>query len=259
MLLLFFLFSFACMKTIALIPARYQSTRFPGKPLAQLGGRTVIERVYRQVASCVDTVAVATDDSRIYDHVISFGGKAVMTSTEHRSGTDRICEALHLVGGEYDVVVNVQGDEPFISPQQIESVVACFADASTDIATLGKPFATMEEVENPNSPKIVRSQSGHALYCSRSVIPFIRGTERGQWINHYQYLKHIGLYAYRPEVLKAITALPPSPLETAESLEQLRWLDNGYRIRVALTDLETVGIDTPADLEKAEAFLRNSL
>lgn len=243
------------MKTIAIIPARYQSTRFPGKPLAVLGGTTVIERVYRRVEKCVDMAVVATDDERIYNHVEAFGGRVVMTSDKHRSGTDRINEALQKIGGEWDVVVNVQGDEPFIAPSQIEAVVECFNDKSVDIATLGKPFATIDEVENQNSPKIARSHRGFALYFSRSPIPFVRGKERSEWIDNFQFLKHIGLYAYRPEVLREISAMPQSPLEIAESLEQLRWLENGYRIQVALTDIETVGIDTPDDLLRAEEFL----
>ncbi|MBR1519579.1 MAG: 3-deoxy-manno-octulosonate cytidylyltransferase [Prevotella sp.] len=244
------------MKTIAIIPARYGSSRFPGKPLAVLGGMTVIERVCRQAEKCVDDVVVATDDERIYDHVRAFGGRVVMTSKEHRSGTDRINEALQKIGGEWDVVVNVQGDEPFIAPSQIEAVMDCFRDESVDIATLGKPFASMEEVENPNSPKIARSELGFALYFSRSVIPFVRGKERQEWIGNFRFLKHIGLYAYRPEVLKRISSLPQSPLERAESLEQLRWLEAGYRIQVALTDIETVGIDTPDDLRRAEELIK---
>jgi len=246
------------MKTIAIIPARYQSTRFPGKPLAILGGKTVIERVYRQVSGSVDHVVVATDDERILNTVLSFGGEAVMTSPNHRSGTDRICEALQLVGGDYDVVVNVQGDEPFIMPEQIAAALACFDNPETDIATLAIPFTTIEEVRNPNSPKIAVDNRGYALYFSRSVIPYVRGKELEDWLNEFPYLKHIGLYAYRPQVLRAITQLPQSSLEKAESLEQLRWLENGYRIRVALTNLETVGIDTPEDLRRAEERLKNT-
>ena len=243
------------MKVIGIIPARYASTRFPGKPLAMLGGKTVIERVYEKVSSVLSDCYVATDDERIYQAVEAFGGRVVMTSADHKSGTDRIAEAVEKIGGNYDVVVNVQGDEPFIHPEQIVTLCRCFDDPETQIATLGKPFDNMEAVENPNSPKIVVDNRGFALYFSRSVIPFVRGVDRKEWLSHYPFLKHLGLYAYRTEVLREVTRLPQSSLEKAESLEQLRWLQNGYRIRVGLTDQETVGIDTPEDLEKAEKYL----
>lgn len=243
------------MNFIAIIPARYASTRFPGKPLAILGGKTVIERVYEQVQQVLEAVYVATDDERIYDAVKAFGGQAVMTSANHKSGTDRIAEAVKKIGGDYDVVVNVQGDEPFIQPEQIETLCHCFDDPSTQIATLGKRFTDMAGVENPNSPKIVLDNRGFAMYFSRSVIPYIRGAEQETWLEHYPYLKHLGVYAYRTKVLEEVTHLPQSSLEVAESLEQLRWLQNGYRIKVAETEFETVGIDTPEDLQKAEEFL----
>ncbi|MBR1469972.1 MAG: 3-deoxy-manno-octulosonate cytidylyltransferase [Prevotella sp.] len=243
------------MKYLAVIPARYASTRFPGKPLAMLGGKTVIQRVYEQVAKVIDEVFVATDDDRIFREVERFGGRAVMTSTHHRSGTDRIEEAVGKIGTQADVIINVQGDEPFIQTSQIETLCRQFDDPTTQIATLGKPFATMEAAENPNSPKIVVDNNGFALYFSRSVIPFVRGTERSEWLEKFPFLKHIGLYAYRRDVLREITQLPPSLLELAESLEQLRWLQNGYRIRVGLTDIETIGIDTPEDLARAEEFI----
>ena len=245
------------MKFIGLIPARYASTRFPGKPLALLNGKPVIQHVYEQAAKVLDAVYVATDDERIYTKVLAFGGKAVMTSTEHHSGTDRIEEALEKVGGDFDVVVNIQGDEPFIAQSQIETLCQCFVDKATQIATLGKPFECIEAAENPNSPKIVVDNRGYALYFSRSIIPFVRGTERQDWLSKYPFLKHLGIYAYRTNVLKEITKLPQSSLELAESLEQLRWLQNGYRIKVGLTDVETVGIDTPDDLQRAEEFIRN--
>lgn len=243
------------MKFTAIIPARYASTRFPGKPLAMLGGKTVIERVYQQVSSVFDEVCVATDDDRILQAVEAFGGKAVMTSPNHRSGTDRLQEAVEKTGTTADVVVNVQGDEPFIHPSQLRSLCQCFDNSATQIATLGKRFSDMEAVDSPNSPKIVVDNQGFALYFSRSVIPFVRGVDHGEWLGHYPFLKHIGLYAYRREVLREVTLLPPSSLEVAESLEQLRWLQNGYRIRVAETDIETVGIDTPEDLARAECYL----
>jgi len=245
------------MKFIGLIPARYASTRFPGKPLALLAGKPVIQHVYEQASKVLDAVYVATDDERIYNKVEEFGGKAVMTSTEHHSGTDRIEEALQKVGGDFDVVVNIQGDEPFIQKSQIETLCKCFDDKNTQIATLGKPFESIEAVENPNSPKIVLDNNGYAMYFSRSIIPFIRGVEKNEWLNKHAFLKHLGVYAYRSNVLNEITKLPQSELELAESLEQLRWLQNGYKIKVGLTNAETVGIDTPDDLKRAEEFIRN--
>ena len=252
------------MKYIAVIPARYASTRFPGKPLAVLGGKTVIQRVYEQAVSVLPEAYVATDDERIFEAVEAFGGRAVMTRADHKSGTDRIEEAVEKIEesgvwkeeGENLVVINIQGDEPFIQPSQIETLMHLFDDPETQIGTLGKRFETIEAVRNPNSPKIVTDHRGFALYFSRSVIPYIRGKEADDWLNHYPFLKHLGIYAYRREVLSEVTRLPQSALEKAESLEQLRWLENGYRIRVGLTDVETVGIDTPEDLERAEAFLK---
>ena len=239
----------------AIIPARYASTRFPGKPLAVLGGKTVIQRVYEQVNNVLSEVYVATDDERIFKCVESFGGKAVMTRSDHQSGTDRIQEAVEKTSTQTDVIINVQGDEPFIQPSQIQTLMQLFDDPSTQIGTLGKPFESIEAVENPNSPKIVTDIKGFALYFSRSVIPYIRGKEHQEWLGAYPFMKHLGVYAYRKEVLAEVTKLPQSSLEKAESLEQLRWLQNGYRIRVGLTDVETVGIDTPEDLQRAEAFL----
>ncbi|MBQ7296748.1 MAG: 3-deoxy-manno-octulosonate cytidylyltransferase [Alistipes sp.] len=246
------------MKFIAIIPARYASTRFPGKPLAMLGGKRVIQRVYEQVAGVLDDAVVATDDERIYEAVKAFGGKVEMTSTEHRSGTDRCWEAYCKQGGTYDVVVNVQGDEPFIRATQLEALKRCFEHPATDIATLVKPFTEADglaALENPNSPKVVLDGASQAIYFSRSVIPYLRNYPREEWLAHHTFYKHIGIYAFRTEVLKAVTALPQSTLERMESLEQLRWLENGYKIGVGITDIETIGIDTPEDLEKAEAFL----
>ncbi len=245
------------MKFIAIIPARYASTRFPGKPLALLGGRPVIQHVYEKAAQALDEAYVATDDERIARVVESFGGHAIMTRADHKSGTDRIEEAAEKIGTDADVVINIQGDEPFVDASQLKILQSLFDCEETQIGTLGKHFDSMEATENPNSPKIVCDKQGFALYFSRSVIPFVRGQKPKSWLNHYPYLKHLGLYAYRREVLREVTQLPQSPLELAESLEQLRWLENGYRIRVGLTDVETVGIDTPADLERAEQFLIN--
>lgn len=243
------------MKFIGIIPARFASTRFPGKPLAMLGGRTVIQRVYEQATAILDEAYVATDDERIYQAVEQFGGRAIMTRADHKSGTDRIEEAAEKIGTQADVIINIQGDEPFIQQSQIETLMHLFDEPTTQIGTLGKRFETIEAALNPNSPKIVTDKRGFALYFSRSIIPFIRGKEQGEWLQHFPFLKHLGLYAYRREVLREVTLLPQSPLEIAESLEQLRWLENGYRIRVGLTDVETVGIDTPEDLQRAEAFL----
>lgn len=248
------------MDFVGIIPARYASTRFPGKPLAKLGGKIVIQRVYEQVRSVLDDVYVATDDERIMNAVKSFGGNAVMTSPNHKSGTDRIEEAVNIIGKNFDVVINIQGDEPFIHKSQIETIYKCFDDPQTMIATLGRPFSekdTIKDLENPNSPKLICDNNGFAMYFSRSIIPYIRGEEKSNWINKFNYLKHIGLYAYRANVLREITKLPQSSLELAESLEQLRWLQNGYRIKVGITNIETIGIDTPEDLEKAEEFINS--
>lgn len=247
------------MKFLAIIPARYASTRFPAKPLALLGGKPIIERVYERVAQVFPDLCVATDDERISAAVESFGGRVVMTSTAHRSGTDRCYEAFCKLGECADVVVNVQGDEPFIAASQLLTVMDCFEEQTTEIATLVKPFARgerMEVIENPNSPKVVVGTDGTALYFSRSVIPYIRGVEYADWSNHHTFLKHIGLYAYRADALRRITSLPQSELELCESLEQLRWLQAGLRIKVGLTDVETIGIDTPEDLRRAEEFLQ---
>lgn len=245
------------MNFTAIIPARYASTRFPGKPLALLGNKPVIQHVYEQATSVLNEVWVATDDDRIREAVEKFGGRVVMTRADHKSGTDRIEEAAEKTGTQADVVINIQGDEPFVQPSQIKTLMQLFDNADTQIGTLGKHFENIEAVNNPNSPKIVTDKQGFALYFSRSVIPYIRGAQDNEWLSHFPFLKHLGLYAYRREVLHEITQLPQSSLEIAESLEQLRWLENGYRIRVGLTDVETVGIDTPEDLQRAEGFLKS--
>lgn len=249
------------MKFAGIIPARFASTRFPGKPLALLGGKPMIQRVYEQVAKVLDDVYVATDDERIFNTVEAFGGNAIMTSPDHKSGTDRIEEAVNKTGKTFDVVINIQGDEPFIHESQIETICKCFDDPQTMIATLGRPFTekdSLADLENPNSPKLICDNNGFAMYFSRSIIPFIRNAEKTEWLKKFGFLKHIGLYAYRSDVLAEITKLPQSSLEIAESLEQLRWLQNGYRIKVGTTEIETIGIDTPDDLEKAEAFLKEN-
>ena len=238
------------MKILGIIPARYASTRFPGKPLVSIKGKTMIQRVYEQAKQCtsLNQVIVATDDSRIYSHVIDFGGLAIMTSTNHQSGTDRCAEVARSYPN-YNVVINIQGDEPFINPNQIDELASCF-ETNADIATLVKKITTNEELFNPNTPKVLKNVLGEAIYFSRATIPLIRGVEQENWLSHYQYYKHIGIYGYRSSILHQITKLLPSTLEKAESLEQLRWIENGYRIKVAETEHETFAIDTPADLEK---------
>ena len=247
------------MKFIGIIPARYASTRFPGKPLAEIGGKTVIRRVYEQASKALDTVVVATDDERIYDDVESFGGKVVMTRADHKCGTDRCLEAYEAIttpswraqNDEDTVVINIQGDEPFIQPEQIEALMRCFDQPDTHIATLVRPFTdkdSQEALENPNTPKVEWDKTtGVAKMFSRKVLTCADGS-------HY---RHIGIYAYRADVLAKITQLPQSPLEIAERLEQLRWLENGYCIRVGVTDTPTIGIDTPEDLEKAIDFYKH--
>ena len=246
------------MKYIGIIPARYASTRFPGKPLAEIGGKTVIRRVYEQASKALSTIVVATDDARIYDAVEAFGGKVVMTRADHKCGTDRCLEAYLAIttpawreqNDTDTVVINIQGDEPFIQPEQIETLMACFDEEDTQIATLVRPFTekdSQEDLENVNTPKVNWDKAtGIAKMFSRKVIAASDGT----------YYRHIGIYAFRADVLEQITQLPQSPLEIAERLEQLRWLENGYCIRVGVTEQATVGIDTPADLEKAIEFYR---
>ena len=246
------------MKIQAIIPARYASTRFPGKPLALLGGKEIVQRVYERAQEVFDEVWVATDDERIVEAVKRFGGKVVMTSPTHSSGTDRCREAVQQTALNPDVVVNIQGDEPFVHPEQLRALCRCFDDESTQIATLVKPFTPdmgLAALKNPNSPKVVLGQQQQALYFSRSVIPYLRGISEEEWLSRHVFYKHIGLYAYRAAALEQITALPQSPLEQAESLEQLRWLEAGMKIRVGITEHETIGIDTPDDLRKAEEFL----
>jgi 3-deoxy-manno-octulosonate cytidylyltransferase (CMP-KDO synthetase) len=248
------------MKFIGIIPARYQSTRFPGKPLAMIGDKPMIQRVYERAALALgnDNVAVATDDNRIVDAVKSFGGNVVMTSSEHRSGTDRCREAYELLKSDADVVINIQGDEPFIDPKQIEALKNCFTDDSIKLATLARKFNPelgFEALFDNNTPKLVMDNDMFALYFSRSIIPYVRNYKWQEWLNNATFYTHVGLYGYRAETLKEVTKLPQSSLELAESLEQLRWLQNGYRIKVAITDCPTIGIDTPADLEQAVKLL----
>ncbi len=239
------------MKILGIIPARYASTRFPGKPLVDIAGKSMIQRVYEQSAKCphLADVLVATDDERIFNHVTDFGGKAVMTSPDHASGTDR-CAEVALQYPNHEVVINIQGDEPYIDPEQISKLAFCFSDANTQIATLVKKISGTDELFNANSPKVILNKFSEAIYFSRSPLPHIRGQEQANWLGHFTYFKHIGIYGYSNDVLQQITKLPVSSLEKAESLEQLRWIENGYKIKVAETELETFAIDTPEDLEK---------
>lgn len=247
------------LKFIGIIPARYASTRFPGKPLALLGGKPVIQHVWERACSILSTVIVATDDERIAEAVGRFGGVAVMTSPDHRSGTDRCYEAYQKHGGGEDVIINIQGDEPFVRPEQIAALMRCFDDPATDIATLVKAFdpkRPFADLENPNGVKVVVGTNMNALYFSRSVIPYVRGVEQAQWPERVPYYTHLGMYAYRAAALARVTSMEPSMLEKAESLEQLRWLENGLTIKTAVTQFSTIGIDTPQDLAAAEEFLK---
>ena len=239
------------MEILGIIPARYASTRFPGKPLVDIAGKTMIQRVYEQAKKCaqLSEVIVATDDDRIFEHVRDFGGKAVMTSSTHQSGTDRCAEVAEK-HPEYDVIINIQGDEPYIDPEQISKLIGCFNDNDTQLATLIKKVSNEQELHNTNSPKVIINKNSEAIYFSRSPLPHIRGQEPQNWMQHFTYFKHIGIYGYRADILKQITKLPVSSLEKAESLEQLRWVENGYKIKVAETEIETVAIDTPEDLKK---------
>lgn len=242
------------LKYIGIIPARYASSRFPGKSLADICGQSMIERVYRQTVKELDEVYVATDDNRIADAVIKFGGKVVMTSTQHRSGTDRCYEAYCNVGSDADVIINIQGDEPFIDPSQIKAIKQCFSDDSTQIATLVRrfdPAMGFDALFDCNTPKVVLDNEMNALYFSRSIIPYIRNYEWKEWVNKADFYTHVGMYAYKAGALRDITKLPQTSLEIAESLEQLRWLQNGYKIKAGITECPTIGIDTPEDLQRA--------
>jgi 3-deoxy-manno-octulosonate cytidylyltransferase (CMP-KDO synthetase) len=244
---------------VGIIPARFASSRFPGKPLAIIGDRPMIQRVYEQASKRLSTVYVATDDQRIFDTVTAFGGKVIMTSPDHQSGTDRCAEAATTIsretGNTIDVIINIQGDEPFVRPEQIELLMDCFNEERVEIATLIRKVEHDEDIFNPNQPKVIITKDGDAIYFSRTPIPYIRDSVMNMWTSNHVYFKHIGLYAYRTLILQRLTRLEQSPLEKAESLEQNRWIENGFRIRTAITPWESVGIDTPADLEKAKLIL----
>lgn len=235
-----------------IIPARYGSTRFPGKSLLDIRGKSMIRRVFEEASksTALATLVVATDDERIFNHVHDFGGRAVMTGKNHASGTDRCLEALHLLGGDHQYVINIQGDEPFINPDQIDELAAVLADGSVELATQMIPVHSHEELFDMGEVKIVLNDKMEALYFSRMVIPYIKGVEQELWHEHHAYYRHVGMYAYRRDILEQITRLPVSSLEQAESLEQLRWLEHGYKVKCAVTRYESHCIDTPADVEK---------
>ncbi|HEY1030974.1 MAG TPA: 3-deoxy-manno-octulosonate cytidylyltransferase [Flavipsychrobacter sp.] len=235
-----------------IIPARYASTRFPGKPLIDIKGKTMIQRVYDQASQTqsLDIVVVATDDERIYQHVKSWGGNVVMTGEEHPSGTDRCWDALQQLDGAYDYVINIQGDEPFIDPSQIDALAEVLKDGTTELATLIIPVDSHEVLFDMGEVKVTLNENMEALYFSRMVIPYIKGVEQKDWHRHFNYFRHVGMYAYRTDVLQQVTQLPVSSLEKAESLEQLRWLEKGFKIKCAITNFDSHCIDTPEDIDK---------
>ncbi|MDF1547949.1 MAG: 3-deoxy-manno-octulosonate cytidylyltransferase [Bacteroidales bacterium] len=242
------------MKVLGVIPARWASSRFPGKPLVKIGEKSMIQRVYEQSRKALDFVVVATDDERIVREMNKFGGQVVMTSPEHQSGTDRCFEALNIIETsrkiKFDIVVNIQGDEPFVQPEQISDIVSCFDDPLAEISTLIKRITTSEALFNPNNPKVVKNNNNEAIYFSRSTIPYVVNVKDNEWLNKFIFYEHLGLYGYKTDVLRKITKLAPSALEKSESLEQNRWIENGFRIKVAETEYENISIDTQEDLDK---------
>ena len=249
------------MKILGIIPARFASTRFPGKPLTIINGKTMIQRVYEQSlkAELLTDVVVATDDQRIYDAVIAFGGKVMMTSSEHNSGTDRCCEIIEKIGNQYDAVINIQGDEPFINPEQIDHIAALISTEESQLASLCKPIKDEDELFDENVVKVVFDKNGNAMYFSRQTIPFLRKAEKNvrSWMGQRTFYKHIGIYAYKVDVLKEIASLEQSGLELSECLEQLRWLENSYTIMMGVTEFESYSIDTPQDVEKCLKFFQD--
>ena len=240
------------MQVIGIIPARYASTRFPGKPLAEIGGTSMIQRVYERAvkAKLLTDVVIATDDDRIFTAAEEFGARVVMTSPDHQSGTDRCREVLDLLPEKYDLVVNIQGDEPFIDPEQIQQIIQCFYDENTEIATLVKLITDNEELFNHNKPKVLIDDDDFAIYFSRRALPYIKDVDKNEWVNEFNFYKHIGMYAYKTEILKEISQLKPSRLEKAESLEQLRWIESGYKIKTSITEIESISIDLPEDIDR---------
>ena len=246
------------MKILGIIPARFESSRFPGKPLVDIAGKSMIQRVYEQCqkSSRLDKVLVATDDLRILDHLKSFGGEGIMTSSKHTSGTDRCGEVAEQFP-EFDILVNIQGDEPMIDPHQIDLLCSCYDNLNTRIATLVKLIHTKDELVNENTPKVILNKNHQAVYFSRATIPHLRGKKIDNWLSEHTFYKHIGIYAFKRQTLSEITKLPLSDLEIAEGLEQLRWIENGYAIQAAITDQESQAIDTPEDLIKLLKLLKD--
>ena len=245
------------MKILGVIPARYESTRFPGKVLADIKGKSMVQRVYEQTtkSNSIDKVVIATEDKRVVDHVATFGGEAILTDPNHASGTDRCFEALKLQDTEFDYIINIQGDEPFINPEQIDELTGLL-DGTVELATLVKKITTNDELFNLGEVKTVFNKKLEALYFSRQPIPYYRNAGEMDWLQHQDYYKHIGIYGYRADILEKISKLPVSGLENAESLEQLRWLENGYKIKLAFTEFESICIDTKEDLEKVLATMK---
>lgn len=248
------------MKTLGVIPARYASTRFPGKPLAEIAGKSMIQRVYEQTqkSALLSELVVATDDERIFKHVISFGGNCVMTRTEHPSGTDRCFEAAQKMNAAFDIIVNIQGDEPFINPENIDALIRIFENENVQISTLICPLNDIESIESKDVVKVVIDKQFNSLYFSRFPVPFLRNQSKEEWLNQHNFYQHLGIYAFRFEVLSQLVKLQPSTLELAESLEQLRWLESSFKIKTLLTEKSIPGIDTPEDLIHAEQFLKNN-
>jgi 3-deoxy-manno-octulosonate cytidylyltransferase (CMP-KDO synthetase) len=247
------------LKILGIIPARYASTRFPAKALADIAGKSMVQRVYEQArkAGSLQAVIVATDHADIYRHVQSFGGKVVMTSPDHPSGTDRCFEASQKTDLDYDFVINIQGDEPFIQPEQIDTLASVLTSPEVQLATLVRKIEASEALFDPNKVRVILNVFHEAIYFSRNPIPYVRGAEEEEWLQKHTFYQHIGMYAYRTDILAEVTRLPVSSLERAESLEQLRWIENGYHIKTAVTPHESMGIDTPDDLRKVLATLGN--
>lgn len=243
------------MRTVAIIPARYASTRFPGKSLALISGKPMIQWVYERTISCpiISQAIVATDDERIVQAVQAFGGNVMLTQPDHPSGTDRVAEVAAQI--DADLIINVQGDEPFVQAAQLQQLASLFTDPAVDIATLAHPISDEQSIFSPNVVKVVCDARQKALYFSRAPIPFLRGLPQEDWGQHKQHFQHLGIYAYRQSVLQAITQLPVGNLEQLESLEQLRWLEAGYHISVAETSFRSIGVDTPEDLVKAQQWM----
>lgn len=247
------------MKVTGIIPARYASTRFPGKPLVDLAGKSMLQRVYERclLSTSLTDIIIATDDDRIFEHAKTFTERVCMTSEDHPSGTDRCAEVVMNMDFDADIIVNIQGDEPLINPHQIDLLVRCFNDPQTQIATLIKKITDENVLFNPNTPKVILDEHDFAIYFSRETIPHLRNIDKNEWLEHHTFYQHIGIYAYQTQVLQDITKLPQSALEKAESLEQLRWISNQYKIKTAITTEETIAIDSPEDVHRVISLLKD--